>query len=79
MRLLALAFATVAATTALGTVAQAQNYPWCAYYSRQGGTNCGFSTFRQCQEDVSGIGGFCERNTQYHSGRAPDRNTSRGY
>lgn len=50
------------------TAASAQNYPWCAHYSGGrggGGENCGFSSFRQCQEDISGIGGFCERNTQY--------------
>jgi hypothetical protein len=48
------------------TDAQAQNYPWCAYYSGDGGPrNCGFQTFEQCQADVSGIGGSCRRNTQY--------------
>ena len=55
------------AGTALGTPAQAQNYPWCAYYGGRdgGGTNCGFTTFEQCLATVSGIGGFCQRNTQY--------------
>jgi Protein of unknown function (DUF3551) len=50
------------------TQAKAQNYPWCAYYGSSmggGGTNCGFTTFQQCQTTVSGIGGFCDRNTQY--------------
>jgi hypothetical protein len=45
--------------------AEAQNYPWCAYYGGDGdggGTNCGFTTFQQCLETVSGIGGFCQRN-----------------
>ena len=33
---------------------------WCAQYSTDsGGTNCGFYTFQQCQEAVSGVGGFC--------------------
>jgi Protein of unknown function (DUF3551) len=47
--------------------AQAQNYPWCADYGEEmGGTsNCGFSTFEQCQAALSGNGGFCNRNTQY--------------
>jgi hypothetical protein len=52
----------------LATPAQAQNYPWCAYYGSimgGGGTNCGFTTFEQCMTTVSGIGGFCDRNTQY--------------
>lgn len=55
------------AGAALGTPAQAQNYPWCAYYGGRdgGGTNCGFTTFEQCLATVSGIGGFCQRNTQY--------------
>lgn len=48
--------------------AEAQNYPWCAYYGMGedgGGTNCGFSTYQQCMETLSGMGGFCNRNTQY--------------
>ncbi len=55
------------ATGFLATQADAQNYPWCAYYSggRGGGTNCGFTTFDQCMANVSGIGGYCALNTQY--------------
>ena len=52
----------------IGTPADAQNYPWCAYYSGSmggGGTNCGFVTFEQCMATVSGIGGICMRNTQF--------------
>ena len=53
-------------TAAIGTPAQAQNYPWCAQYSGDGGaTNCGFTTLEQCMATVSGIGGFCMRNPQY--------------
>jgi hypothetical protein len=42
-------------------------YPWCAQYGAggDGGRNCGFSTLEQCQATVSGIGGFCERNSFY--------------
>ena len=49
------------------TRAEAQNYPWCSYYTSGGGggTNCGFTTFQQCLDNVRGIGGFCDRNTQY--------------
>jgi hypothetical protein len=59
--------ATLVAAAALGVPAQAQSYPWCAYYGGRGGggTNCGFSSFQQCMATVSGIGGFCNRNTQY--------------
>jgi len=46
--------------------AEAQNYPWCAIYGTGfEGTNCGFTTFQQCLNTVTGIGGFCEPNTQY--------------
>ena len=45
-----------------------QNYPWCAQYSGRalgGATNCDFVSFAQCLATVSGIGGFCVRNTMY--------------
>ena len=59
----------VAATTR----AEAQNYPWCSYYTASGGggTNCGFTTFQQCLDNVRGIGGFCDRNTQYQPPPGP--------
>ncbi len=53
---------------AMSTRAEAQNYPWCAYYGAGtdgGGTNCGFTTFEQCMATLNGMGGFCDRNTQY--------------
>lgn len=60
--IVAAALAMAAATSG----AQAQNYPWCSYYSGTGGArNCGFVSFEQCQQNVRGIGGFCQRNTQY--------------
>ena len=44
---------------------------WCARYSSPGGgTNCGFYSFAQCQATVSGIGGFCTRNS--FAATAPD-------
>jgi hypothetical protein len=55
----------IAAITVLNTSTQAQNYPWCANYGSMGGTNCGFTTLQQCQATVTGMGGFCEVNTQY--------------
>ena len=60
--------AVLMALAGIGTPADAQNYPWCAYYSGSmggGGTNCGFVTFEQCMATVSGIGGLCMRNTQF--------------
>jgi hypothetical protein len=68
MRLLLFLLTVLAATAAVGTRAQAQNYPWCAYYGggdMGGGSNCGFTTFEQCMATVSGIGGVCQVNTQY--------------
>ena len=64
---LILAIGILAAAPALSTRAEAQNYPWCAYYGGWdgGGTNCGFTTFEQCMATLSGMGGFCDRNTQY--------------
>lgn len=57
-------------TAAIAVPAQAQNYPWCAEYSGTPGgpTNCGFSSYRQCMADISGVGGFCVRNNTYRPG-----------
>jgi Protein of unknown function (DUF3551) len=68
MRSLLFALGIVVGTAALGGSAHAQNYPWCAEYGggdMGGGTNCGFTTFEQCMATLSGMGGFCNRNTQY--------------
>lgn len=68
-------FITLAALFALASPARAQiYYPWCAQYSgggMGGSSNCGFSTFAQCQATVSGVGGFCVRNSFYTGN--PDR------
>jgi hypothetical protein len=47
--------------------AQAQSYPWCAYYDLGfgGATNCGWATFEQCLATVRGIGGSCGPNPMY--------------
>lgn len=57
------------------TSSQAIEYPWCAQYGVRGdgGRNCGFSTFEQCLATVSGVGGFCERNTFYTGPERPAR------
>jgi Protein of unknown function (DUF3551) len=67
MRPLILLSGILAVAVTFAAPALAQNYPWCAQYGgRAGGaTNCGFSTFEQCMATVSGIGGFCDRNTLY--------------
>ena len=63
----------LAGMSVIGTSAHAQNYPWCAYYGKDSGTNCGFTTFEQCLANVSGIGGFCEPNTLYQPPTGPRR------
>jgi hypothetical protein len=60
--------------------AEAQNYPWCAFYDDKDGgfTNCGFSTIQQCQAAVSGVGGSCGPNPRYQPAPGP-RPHRRGY
>jgi hypothetical protein len=75
MKALILAFGISLTAGAVSIPAQAQNYPWCAYYDNgQAGTNCGFSTFQQCMTTLSGMGGFCDRNTQYVPAPGPHSN-----
>ncbi len=68
MRAVLLILSILIAAAGIGTRAEAQNYPWCAHYSggsMGGAMNCGFTTFQQCLDTVSGIGGFCEKNDWY--------------
>jgi hypothetical protein len=60
---------------ALSPAAKAEvQYPWCAEYRPAvGGVNCGFVTYRQCLETISGIGGYCYRNPSYHPPRERSR------
>jgi hypothetical protein len=65
MRLLLLMLGISVCVVGIGTRAEAQNYPWCAYYSgHSGGTNCGFMTFQQCMDTARGLGSDCQPNTQ---------------
>jgi len=41
------------------SVVSAHAATWCANYGGQGGRNCGFHSFEQCQAAISGNGGFC--------------------
>ena len=77
MRLLLFVLGISVAVIGIGTRAEAQNYPWCAYYSgRSGGTNCGFISFEQCMATARGLGSFCYRNTQYVPPPGPHSQTS---
>ena len=74
MKFAILTLGVLAGMAAAGTRADAQNYPWCANYGMGmggGGINCGFTTREQCMATVSGIGGFCEVNTQYQPPAGP--------
>jgi len=75
MRLWLLMLAIGVGTAAFDSGAQAQNYPWCAQYSGDmgGAQNCGFVSFEQCMQDVSGIGGFCMANNTYVPPPGPHR------
>ena len=57
------------------TASHADPYKWCAQYSGKdgGGRNCGFVTWEQCMATVSGIGGYCERNSFYSGPETPVR------
>ena len=75
MRLLLIIVGVFAAIVCIEKPAEAQNYPWCAYYdfggSGGGATNCGWATFEQCLATVSGIGGSCGPNPMYRPPPGP--------
>jgi hypothetical protein len=57
----------VCTTMAIGTSAEAQNYPWCVYWNGTGGArNCGFVSYQQCMQTAMGAGADCRANTQYN-------------
>ena len=60
MRTLAVVTLTCLALSYVG-IGRAEAAPWCANYSDKS-TNCGFTTFQQCEADISGVGGFCGPN-----------------
>ena len=46
--------------------------PWCAYdYGYNQYQNCGYHTFQQCLDSVSGVGGFCRPNPYVVSAPPP--------
>ena len=48
--------------------ARAQSFPWCAIMDNDGNTQCNYSSFQQCLQTLSGIGGRCVQNP---AGNAP--------
>jgi hypothetical protein len=64
--------ATPAAFAFVPDQAGAQNAAWCAY-NRQGSNICAFSSYKQCMDYLSGIGGICSPNLSAKAGPAkPD-------
>jgi Protein of unknown function (DUF3551) len=63
----------------VGTRVEAQNYPWCALYSKGDGADlsCGFISFEQCMASVRGIGGFCIQNNTYQAPPGPHPSVQR--
>ena len=57
------ALAIIAATLSFAHEASAQGtyYPWCSRYDAYS-YNCGFTTWQQCQANISGMGGICYQN-----------------
>jgi hypothetical protein len=65
-------FTALATLFASGSAYAEVQYPWCAEYrNRIGATNCGFVTYQQCLETISGVGGICTRNPAYHPPARP--------
>jgi Protein of unknown function (DUF3551) len=63
---LVIAVGSVTSLFLIADPAAADPYKWCANY-RNGGSNCGFTTFEQCRATVSGVGGSCDPN-QFYTG-----------
>ena len=68
------------AITAMASTGSAQaQEPWCSV-DDQTNVSCLYYTFEQCQEAISGVGGYCQRNPRYGSNRQPRRSyRSRDY
>ena len=76
-----LALSTTVLAQASASALPYDPYPWCAVYGGRmsGSSNCGFSTWNQCMATVSGIGGFCQRNSFYNPRASASRSRKRAY
>ena len=52
---------TLGIPLALAGAGDARAGAWCSWYDPYT-YNCGFTTFAQCQANISGMGGYCARN-----------------
>ena len=67
MKFALFALGVLVAGSAMGGRAEAQNYPWCAYWHGTGGSrNCGFVSYEQCMWTARGAGADCRANTAYN-------------
>jgi hypothetical protein len=77
------ALCTVGGSFATGGPAQAAEWPWCADIFEGGAdgggtaTNCGFISWRQCEEYLSGMKGHCYENPFYERAERPRRRDRR--
>jgi hypothetical protein len=60
MRGAILTFAVLA--LGLWSASPAATAPWCLYTSSTG-ADCSYNTFQECTEAQSGVGGYCQRNS----------------
>lgn len=68
MRTAILLLAELTASAAMNSMpANAETqFPWCAhFFDGAGATNCGFDSKEQCDMNVSGTGGTCDKNLLY--------------
>jgi hypothetical protein len=76
MRLLQVSLIAAALVTSAtaGYAQSAYDYPWCALYAgKRGGQSCYFTSWAQCMQTLSGIGGSCIESPYYRGGRHDDR------
>ena len=75
----------VSVLLAAGNASYAQSaydYPWCAVYSGRaagGAMSCYYTSFGQCMQTMSGIGGYCMRSPYYGQGPRSERPRRRDY
>jgi hypothetical protein len=63
MTMKSLIFASAAILVLGAAPASAKTYQWCQRTQATGGNpQCSFTSFRQCQASISGVGGDCIRN-----------------
>lgn len=47
------------------------SYPWCSIRGRGGTQSCYYTSWEQCRETLSGIGGFCIQSPYYRLASQP--------